>query len=394
MLDTSPFLVLLVDTNPPGLSGSMKRYATLTELALAKTLEGNSGIRIARLSVACPITIPAWVPQRLHTWINHCWLLLMGRRKISRSKADLIHLLDGSYGYVLAKEDPEKCIATVHDLIPLLQEAGTHQPKSVSAFAKKILSITHHTLRECKGLIADSSNTMNDLVDLLRVDKNKIKVVHPPLDPEILRSGQEFIRTRHSATAEAIPMVLHVGNNAWYKNREGVLRVFARVRRSLPARLIMAGAEPTTELHSLVRSLSLEDDVTFQANPNDDTLIELYGNATVFLFPSLYEGFGWPPLEAMACGCPVVSATDGSLSQVVGNAGLSAPAEDEEALARMCIDVLSSPELAQGLSVKGVERCGDFSLEQMGKQLLRVYLDALGLSSPAVSADLVPEVSA
>ena len=111
------------------------------------------------------------------------------------------------------------------------------------------------------------------------------------------------------------PAVFHVGHNGHYKNRAGVIRVFARIRAQTPARLVMAGPPPTAALRDLVKALHVEGDVEFVENPDDAQLFRIYRDAAVFLFPSIYEGFGWPPLEAMALGCPVVCSTAASRSR-------------------------------------------------------------------------------
>jgi glycosyltransferase involved in cell wall biosynthesis len=141
---------------------------------------------------------------------------------------------------------------------------------------------------------------------------------------------------------------------------------------------VLAGAPPEKSLVELIASLSLRDAVDFVADPDDDALLRLYRNAALLLFPSLYEGFGWPPLEAMACGCPVVCSMAGSLPEVVGDAALTAAAADEAGLARHCIALLENPELARAMAEKGRAWAGKFTLERMRDDLLTAYDRALG----------------
>jgi len=101
------------------------------------------------------------------------------------------------------------------------------------------------------------------------------------------------------------------------------------------------------------------------------------GLAALLLFPSIYEGFGWPPLEAMACGCPVVCSTAGSLPEVVGDAAFKCNVEDYEQMAKNCIAVLEDAGLAGELVQKGYEQIKKFSLERMGRELLSVYMKAI-----------------
>ena len=127
----------------------------------------------------------------------------------------------------------------------------------------------------------------------------------------------------------------------------------------------------------ITHRLGLAEQVRFVVDPDDSTLAALYSGACLFVFPSLYEGFGWPPLEAMAYGCPVVCSSAASLPEVVGDAALQCAAEDEEGMARLCLDVLGDPSLAQRLVERGRARAEHFSLEHMASALLGVYQTVL-----------------
>jgi glycosyltransferase involved in cell wall biosynthesis len=138
----------------------------------------------------------------------------------------------------------------------------------------------------------------------------------------------------------------------------------------------MAGPRPTPELLKTVRELKLAEDVEFVVEPNDDKISELYLNASLFLFPSLYEGFGWPPLEAMVCGCPVVCSSAASLPEVVGDAAIKCPVDNYDLMTKNCIAVLEDADLANELVQKGFAQARKFSLERMGRELMSVYVKA------------------
>jgi glycosyltransferase involved in cell wall biosynthesis len=139
----------------------------------------------------------------------------------------------------------------------------------------------------------------------------------------------------------------------------------------------MAGQPPGPELISLIRELGLTRYVHFMVNPEDDQIVELYHKAVLLLFPSIYEGFGWPPLEAMSCGCPVVCSTAGSLPEVVGEAALKSSAVNYDQMAENCIAVFEDAELANRLVQKGYEQVKKFGLERMGRELINVYMKAV-----------------
>jgi glycosyltransferase involved in cell wall biosynthesis len=169
-----------------------------------------------------------------------------------------------------------------------------------------------------------------------------------------------------------------VGNNGFYKNRVGVLRVFARVAERSEARMVMAGAEPTPQLRELVEALGLHGRVSFVVEPTNEAIASLYRGACVLLFPSLYEGFGLPILEAMAAGCPVVCSRTGSLPEVAGDAALTASPHNEDDLAGAVLRVLATPDLAAILIETGRARAATYTLPAMAAGILEVYLGALG----------------
>jgi glycosyltransferase involved in cell wall biosynthesis len=378
--------VILVDTNSPDLEGSMSRYARLVEASLSNLTTQNTGLKISRICLAVPFALPKYLPVKYHPWVNHFWILTVGRYRLSRCHADLFHALDGSYAYALTKSLQKKALVTMHDLIPMIQSAGLSDEKRTSIFADKIISASHRVLSRCRHLIAVSRSTRSDAVNLLKIEPDKISVIHLALDPLIKNSGSEKeSKTYQTATSET-PVILHVGNNAWYKNRAAVIRIFACVRCEVPSKLILVGPPADRELQHLIQSLGIGKDVRFESNLGNAELLDQYSKASLLLFPSLYEGFGWPPLEAMACGCPVVTSSAASLPEVVGDAGLMADVGDEDLLTKLCIDVLTDPGLAVELSRKGIERAKKFSTQEMGEQILAIYQKLLNLEQQTNSA--------
>jgi len=128
----------------------------------------------------------------------------------------------------------------------------------------------------------------------------------------------------------------------------------------------------------MVRRSRLERHVDFVVQPDDVQLADLYRGACLLLFPSLYEGFGLPPLEAMAFGCPVVCSSAASLPEVVGRAALTCPPDDEEQMAGNCERILEDPALAERLIELGHRRARKFTLKRMAQGLLDAYAEALG----------------
>ncbi|MHC1589435.1 MAG: glycosyltransferase family 4 protein, partial [Candidatus Hecatellaceae archaeon] len=133
------------------------------------------------------------------------------------------------------------------------------------------------------------------------------------------------------------------------------------------------------ETMRMVKALKIEDDVVFTGWCSQEDLASYYSQAEVFAFPSVYEGFGWPPLEAMACGCPVVSSNASSMPEILGDAALLVNPYDVEGWRQALDQVLSSDRLRSRLSGLGLSRAKNFTWEKTAKQTLEVYMEVEGL---------------
>lgn len=369
----------LVDTSTAGRPGSMRRYAEMVQAALASlTAESRPTVTLTSLD-----SVPAARPRpgrRLANWRHHLVCALRVRGAVDRSSADLVHILDGSHAY-LANLMPRRLpvVATVHDLIPLLTARGELPGPRHSLPARILWRLSLRGMRQCRRVVADSCSTADDLQRLGGCPREHLAVAHLPVccpAPAVggLESGE---CGRRAPRGESHPLLLHVGHNAPYKNREGVLRVASLVLRESPLRLVMAGPAPAPALCRLAEDLGLAGALEWRRDVSDAELQSLYRDASVFLFPSLYEGFGWPPLEAMAAGAPVVCSNAASLPEVVGSAALTAGPQDYAGLARHCLDLLRHPDLRAELVRRGYENVRRFTLERFARQLLTVYQEAV-----------------
>jgi glycosyltransferase involved in cell wall biosynthesis len=369
--------VVLIETASGGQRGSMVRYADLVAHVLCK-FNYPVQICIRRVCLAPPTSLLNWLPFQLRIKFHHIWVAWSAMTSLAGQQADIFHIIDGSQAYVARWLPDVPVVATAHDFIPLLQTKGRFTLASPGMMARWIIRKSINELKKLDRVIADSQSTKNDFVNSAGGDIGKIMVVYPAIPTcmskeTVPNAGIQWTDRRHSESV----YILHVGNDSFYKNRTGVLRVFARIREKLDVDLKMAGPPPGPELTGLIRELGLANHVHFVVNPEDDQLVKLYLRAALLLFPSLYEGFGWPPLEAMACGCPVVCSTAGSLPEVVGDAALKCNVEDYEQMAKNCIAVLDDVGLASGLVQKGYEQVKKFGLERMGRELLSVYMKAI-----------------
>jgi glycosyltransferase involved in cell wall biosynthesis len=206
--------------------------------------------------------------------------------------------------------------------------------------------------------------------------RGKTVAVHHGVDGEFYRieddHGLSAVRDRYQLPER---FILYLGQIYPMKNVSGIVAAYAQLRGKIPHKLVIAGApghRAERELASIAR-YGLEDDVVLVGRVPDEDLPPIYSLADVFVFPSLYEGFGIPLLEAMACGCPVVTSTAGSCPEVVGDAAVIVDPGNVEAIAAAVDDLLNNPSLAQTMIAKGRERARAFTWEQCARDTIAVF---------------------
>lgn len=373
--------VVLIETASRGQKGSMSGYADLVVHAFS-TSNYAAKLQLKRVCLAPPLFLSARLPFRFRSWLHHVWVTCAAMSRLAGQKADVFHIVDGSQAHIARWLPNAPVVATAHDFIPLLQTKGQLLTKRPGSMARWIIEKSINELKKLNLVIADSNNTKKDFIYSAGGDIGKVLVVHPAIPICMVKEAASDFNTpwpdrRRSGRA----YILHVGNNGFYKNRTGVLKIFSRIRRKLGVELKMVGPQPSVEISNLARELGITEHVHFVVDPDDGQILEMYNKAALLLFPSLYEGFGFPPLEAMVCGCPVVCSSEGSLPEVVGDAALKCTAGNVDQMAENCIAVLEDAGLAEGLIQKGHLQAKKFSLERMGKGLMKVYMEAVNQKS-------------
>jgi len=349
-------VLALIRTCPPQALGSMSAYAALVSEAL-----GTVRAPVEWTVESCD----AFGRREWGMWQQHAWRLVCMDRLFRRYPADLYHLLDGSMLAFMPRRLLARTVVTVHDLIPLLQLQGelAGRPSFAAAW---LIRRAVDALRKAAGVTAVSAHTRRAFEKW--TGRRDAVVIPHAVRPLSLGA----------ACLDTLPQrfILHVGNNANYKNRAGVIRIFSRLSDISGLELIMAGPPPSIEIRRLMQDVAR---VRFLTDVSDAQLATLYGRATLFLFPSLYEGFGMPVAEAMAAGCPVVCSSEASLPEVAGDAALMSPATDERALAAHCRAVLTDADLRERLIKAGHRQAGAFTQERMGTALWAWYLGVFSL---------------
>jgi glycosyltransferase involved in cell wall biosynthesis len=286
---------------------------------------------------------------------------------LARARASLLHV-----NYVLPPVCPCPGVTTVHDLsYALFPDDAPPRDKLVLG---RLLPMS---VRKAKAVIVVSQNTRKDIVQRFRVPDERINVIYEAAPPHIRRvttvDELERVRARYGIKGD---FVLAVGNLQPRKNLSRLVEAFAVVRRSrVPAQLAIVGQARWRESEAmrLVQERGLTKDVIFTGYVPDADLPGLYSGAAAFAYPSLYEGFGLPVLEAMTCGAPVITSNTSSLPEVAGDAALQVDPTSVRALAEAMQAILTQGDLATRLSQRGLRRAAMFSWERAAQQTLEVY---------------------
>ncbi len=236
-----------------------------------------------------------------------------------------------------------------------------------------------YALPAADAIITDSEQSREDIVKYLPVSPEHVTVVPLAADRRFRPVEAAAVEPILQSYDVAQPYILYVGALESRKNLPRLLEAYALLRAwSERWRLVIVGARKwkSSPILDTVQRLGLEPHVTFTGYVADEDLPALYTGADLFAFPSLYEGFGLPVLEAMACGTPVVTSNTSSLPEVVGDAALLVDPYDVEAMASAMRQVLEDPALAQALRQRGLARAATFSWERTARETIAVYEQA------------------
>lgn len=214
------------------------------------------------------------------------------------------------------------------------------------------------TIKSCYKIVVISQSTKLDLIKYYHVPENKITVIYPSFAKVNTRAHKPKIRIKK-------PYILYLGTLEPRKNIPFLIRAFKKVRDNLkiPHKLIIAGKKGWgfKEIFDTIHKFGLEKQVIFTGYVSDAEKKYLYKHAELFIYPSLYEGFGIPPLEAMHFGCPVITSNTSSLPEVVGNAGLMIDPYNVEALVSAITKVINDKKLRKEMVRKGFKRAEKFN---------------------------------
>ncbi len=360
--------VAILANHPDDPRESMHRFARL--------LHDELNARGCEAVLLRPGRLPKWFAGFSRRWrnrfekLNFEWRL----RGNATRDFDLIHVADqGNAFYAhLVRRGGKPVVVTCHDL-SVLDDAPAAGTMLQRAFHRHLSRRIERGLRAARMVVCDSSFTQEVLQRLICVEAGRARVIH--LGPQ-----HEYRRLDRAECAQRLadrrllvaPFLLHVGANYPRKNRALLIDAFALLQSHAALHLVFAGEPPSAALLEKADAFGGRERIITVAQPSDAVLEALYSTAFAFCFPSTYEGFGWPIIEAQSCGCPVISSDATCLPEIGGEAALYHRPDDAAELARR-VTSLFEPAARASLVECGTMNAARFSIPKMMTEYLETY---------------------
>lgn len=368
-------MVLLIGNYPADNQPSMHRFAMMMLNGLTA-----AGVRAELIRPQPYLGRFRYAGNSIAKWlayIDKFVLFLPPLRRKLKSGAALVHVCDHSNAMYAKQIHGVPVVVTCHDLLAVRGALGeqTDCPTSLTGkllqrwivsglnAATAVSCVSQATLADARRLLKGRNGTVK--LDIISLGLNYPYRELP--SAEASRRLAEF-----SILLSGTAFVLHVGSNLPRKNRQGVLRIFARCKDQWNGVLVCAGERLSESLRSMARELGILDRVVEVPNASSKLLEVLYNCATALLFPSSYEGFGWPIAEAQACGCPVICTDREPMTEVAGNAALTRDIEDEAGFAEDLLRLTDSMEREHWRAL-GLENARRFSSSNMIAKYCELY---------------------
>lgn len=313
-----------------------------------------------------------WCPTRLTpTWLARVWHRAGVPYPVESftGDVDLYHATD----FVLPPTRKHtRTLLTVHDL-SFIRVSESASP-SLKAYLDKVVP---RSAQRADHILADSVATKTDLIELYKTPADKITVLLSGVDSRFQRQPENIITAiREKYSLDTTPYIFSIGTVQPRKNYVRLINALKQLHADgFPLHLVIAGGKGWLDdpIYASIEQSDLQSFVHFIGFAADEDLPALYSGAVCFAFPSLYEGFGLPVLEAMACGTPVLTSDVSSLPEVAGDAAILIDPYDTEAIAQGLKSLLDDTQSRETYIRKGYERAGLFTWQRSAQQLLKIY---------------------
>lgn len=280
------------------------------------------------------------------------------------NKVDVLH----SPGFVSPIFKTTKQILTIHDMT-FFTHPQFHLKSKIRYFQKMIPV----SAKKADMLVVDSENTKQDIINILKINPEKIKTVYLGTNFKKQTKAKEWITQKYGIIA---PFILFAGMLEPRKNIPNLIRAFAGLAPEISHSLVIVGKNGWVfeEIFELVERLNLKERIIFTGYIPDDDLQYFYSAADCFVYPSYYEGFGIPVIEAMACGCPVITSNNSSLKEIAGDAALLINNPDNASeIAKKIKKIILNKRLRETLNQKGLKKIKEFSWKKTAEKTLEAY---------------------
>ncbi|MEY2556317.1 MAG: hypothetical protein QOF93_1461 [Verrucomicrobiota bacterium] len=369
-------MVLLIGNYPLDRQQSMQRFGTMMLHGL-----NNSGIPAKLIAPQPRFGKFRGAGSFVAKWLGYIDKFALFprqlRARLAQDIPSVVHICDHSNSMYGGWITNTPVVVTCHDLLAVRGALGEETNCPASLTGKILQRRILRGLRRANGVACVSQATEADARRLVSrgAASPKVQLVRLGLNYPFRRLPDAEVSARLTKIQgfnQDLPFVLHVGSNLRRKNRDGALRIFALCKERWNARLVFVGDALTPELSALAVRLGISDRVTQVPDASDELLEALYNRAVALLYPSRFEGFGWPVIEAQACGCPVVCSNTGPLPEAAGEAGLFHDVKDEAGFAA---DLLRLGDPAQRAiwSEKSLRNAERFSTTRMISHYIDIY---------------------
>jgi glycosyltransferase involved in cell wall biosynthesis len=374
--------IILLGNYPPDGQESMERFAQMLNTGF-----NNAGVAS---EIWRPISVLAMgggpMNQGFRKWLGYIdkWVIFplvlrwRLRRKVLAEPDVRFHICDHSNSPYLFHLDPQRSSITCHDVLAIrggLGHADAHV--AASRFGRVLQRWIYYHLSRAQRLAAVSQFTLRQLLDLAAQNSEKFpanwQVIHNAFNDKFWpMAAPECATLLHQAGLGTSPhFILHVGSGQPRKNRPLLLELVHTLGSRWTGSICFAGEAPNEELLARVEQLGLQERVKFIVKPDHSTLVALYSSCEAFIFPSYSEGFGWPVIEAQACGAPVIASTIEPMPEVSGGTALHADPFDPKAFGEALL-TLQNPSIRAALVQRGFANSYRFEPTHMIQAYLRI----------------------
>jgi glycosyltransferase involved in cell wall biosynthesis len=365
--------ILLIGNYAPDAQESMLRYAQMIRRGLSRAPHDVT------LVTPQPVLNPGHRGNvGVWKWVGYLDKYWAGTGAIGRAvrNADLVHVCDHSNSVYIPRIPRRPYVVTCHDLLAVRGALGEETDCPASPVGRYLQRAILNGLRRAHAVACVSRATLSDAQRLLGTDyPGRLTLIPNALNYPYQRLDTQEARQRIAAcgVAAGSSYILHVGNDHPRKNRALVLEAFGRISASWPGQLVLAGQPMQEQMRRRAAGLGIAERVIEVVKPSNALLEALYNAAHALVFPSRFEGFGWPIVEAQACGCPVICSDRAPLPEVAGRGAITCSIDDATAIGEAVLHLAADPDRREELRRLGADNAVRYGLESMVRQFLEIY---------------------